>query len=112
MNTPKNNSAPVALQRPEAIQQKVQTALSFGEQSEVKPITALHSLAESSTKAQIIRLIDLLRSGPKDTHYLRKQGISHPAGRVVDSSRTTTVDSDGYPHHGVALYELVTEPER
>ena len=74
---------------------------------------------ETTTEAQIQRLVELLRSGKKDTHYLRRMGISHPAGRVQDllkrgcevtSSRITTVDSDGYSHSGVALYDLVSEP--
>lgn len=74
----------------------------------------------TATEAQIQRLIELLRNGPKDTHFLRRMGISHPAGRVQDlllrgyevsSSRTTTIDSDGYSHSGVALYDLVDEPD-
>ena len=74
----------------------------------------------TATEAQIQRLIELLRNGPKDTHFLRRMGISHPAGRVQDllqrgyevsSSRTTTIDSDGYSHSGVALYDLIDEPK-
>ena len=76
-------------------------------------------LQGTSTEAQIQRLIELLRNGPRDTHFLRRMGISHPAGRVQDllkrgyevtSSRITTVDSDGYSHSRVALYDLVSEP--
>jgi hypothetical protein len=78
-----------------------------------------YSERSSATEAQIERLIDLLRTGRRHTHELRKHGISHPAGRVQDlekrgfviaSSRTTTVDTDGFTHRGVALYELRREP--
>lgn len=74
----------------------------------------------TAAEAQIELLIELLRSGPKDTHCLRRMGISHPAGRVqdlinrgfvIDSARVTTVDSDGFTHSNVALYSLVVEPE-
>lgn len=37
MDTPKNDAAPVALQRSEAIQQKVQMALSFADEPAFKP---------------------------------------------------------------------------
>jgi len=80
----------------------------------------LHSESKSTaTEAQIARLISRLRMRPHHTHELRKCGISHPAGRVrdlcargfvIESDRVSTVDSDGYPHVGVALYTLVAEP--
>lgn len=77
------------------------------------------SAKSTSTAAQIARLIELLRRGPRDTHSLRRFGLSHPAGRVQDllkrgyditTARITTVDSDGFSHVGVALYSLVAEP--
>ena len=98
----------------------IQLALLLGDSHVVKPVRALHSLAETSTNAQVKRLLDALRASSCTTHHLRSLGISHPAARVRDlvalgceivSSRTTTIDSDGYPHHGVAIYALVSEPE-
>lgn len=73
----------------------------------------------TSTEAQIARLVEMLRLRPHHTHELRRQGISHPAGRIQDleemgfvigSDRINTVDSDGYLHTGVALYSLIEEP--
>lgn len=73
----------------------------------------------TATEAQIAKLIARLRRRPHHTHELRMCGISHPAGRVldlakrgfvIDSSRVSTVDSDGFTHVGVALYELLAEP--
>lgn len=74
----------------------------------------------TTTAAQIARLIELLRHGARNTHELRRHGISHPAGRVqnlaqrgyvIASDRVTTVDSDGFSHVGVALYSLIAEPD-
>ena len=73
----------------------------------------------SQTKAQIVRLVEMLRGHPCHTFELRQRGICHPAGRVKDlamlgyevsSSRINTVDADGYTHAGVALYGLISEP--
>lgn len=74
----------------------------------------------TATIAQINKLRGLLRLRSHHTYELRKQGISHPAGRVndledmgcvIDSNRITTVDSDGFSHVGVALYSLISEPD-
>lgn len=69
---------------------------------------------------QRLKLVALLKLGDKHTYRLRRDGISHPAGRVQDleemgyvinSHRITAVDEHGYVHPGVALYELVSVPE-
>ncbi|MDV2116473.1 helix-turn-helix domain-containing protein [Alcaligenes faecalis] len=85
-------------------------------------LMAQHNTIESrstTTQAQRARLIALLRTAPRHTHELRANGISHPAGRVQDllkmgfeikSSRTVTVDSDGFAHYSVAMYVLISEP--
>ncbi|WP_185735416.1 helix-turn-helix domain-containing protein [Burkholderia sp. Bp9099] len=61
-------------------------------------------------------VLDSLKSGPRHTYHLRSLGCSHPAARVqelirmgfpIASSRITATDSDGFTHHGVALYELL-----
>lgn len=73
----------------------------------------------TATEAQIQKLIVLTQERPRHTHELRKMGISHPAGRILDlekrgfvyeTRRITTVDSDGFVHRGVALYKLVSRP--
>lgn len=75
----------------------------------------------TSTAAQIAKLLVLLREHPQTTHYLRTQGISHPAGRVNDlrksgceilTQRVGTTDSDGFAHINVARYVLLKEPPR
>lgn len=79
-----------------------------------------YSARSTATEAQIQRLLDMLRTNRRNTHELRKVGISHPAGRIqdlkkrgfaIDKSTISTVDSDGYVHVGVALYELIGEPD-
>lgn len=79
-----------------------------------------YSDRSTATEAQIQRLLEMLRTAPRNTHELRRNGISHPAGRILDlskrgflitTSRVTTVDSDGFRHVGVALYSLDGEPE-
>ncbi|KQP35859.1 hypothetical protein ASF44_21420 [Pseudorhodoferax sp. Leaf274] len=77
--------------------------------------------SEKSTarEAQIQRVLDMLREGPRNTYEFRSRGISHPAQRILDlqargwsitSSRITTVDSDGFTHVNVALYSLSAGP--
>ena len=90
-----------------------------GKVGKAKGISPKYSERSTSTEAQIARLLEALRLRPHHTHELRRAGISHPAGRiqdlehrgfVIESSRTTTVDSDGFMHHGVARYALLSEP--
>ena len=82
-------------------------------------LCATFSAKSTATEAQIEKLIALTQARPHHTHELRKMGISHPAGRILDlekrgfvyqTRRITTVDSDGFPHRGVALYKLVSVP--
>ena len=88
------------------------------EGAKTKKDESLHSRS-TTTAAQRARLLALLRIAPRTTHELRAHGVSHPAGRVhdlqkcgfrIDSSRVTTVDSDGYVHAGVARYQLLESP--
>lgn len=71
------------------------------------------------TAEQQKRLIALTSVRPHHTFELRQFGITHPSGRVMelvregyvfDKHRITTVDSAGFPHDGVALYELLSSP--
>lgn len=74
----------------------------------------------SATEVQLAKLLARLRMRPHHTYELRRCGISHPAGRILNlqelgyqvrSDRVTSVDSDGFEHRGVALYSLISEPE-
>ncbi|MFL9890208.1 helix-turn-helix domain-containing protein [Paraburkholderia sp. RL17-381-BIF-C] len=67
------------------------------------------------TAAQRVRVVEALRGGPQTTYSLRARGVSHPAmrikelvalGHAIASSRVTAIDSDGFSHNGVAMYEL------
>ena len=78
------------------------------------------SAKSTATEAQLSKLLARLCVRPHHTYELRQCGISHPAGRVLNlqqrgyvikSDRITTVDSDAYTHHGVALYSLLGKPE-
>ncbi|WP_009982331.1 helix-turn-helix domain-containing protein [Burkholderia pseudomallei] len=75
-----------------------------------------------SLEAQRKLALDALLNGPKHTYHFRALGCSHPAARVQElirmgfpivSSRITATDSDGFTHHGVAMYELLPDkPQR
>lgn len=91
-----------------------------GEAQEEETMPTHFSARSTATEAQIQRLLAKLRQRPHHTHELRRDGISHPAGRILDlrkrgfeifASRVTTVDSDAFTHVGVARYELVFDPE-
>jgi hypothetical protein len=75
----------------------------------------------SVTADQQKRLIALTSARPHHTFELRQFGITHPSGRVMElealgyvfgKHRITTVDSAGFPHDGVALYELLSFPTK
>lgn len=75
----------------------------------------------TATEAQTAKLLALLEINPRHTYELRRHGISHPAGRVqnleeqgcvIESARITVVDENGFCHPGVALYKLVSKPEK
>lgn len=79
------------------------------------------AISSKSTErnAQNRKLVAFLKLRDQHTYELRKQGISHPAGRVQDleeegyvinSDRITVVDENGFRHPNVALYSLVSEP--
>jgi len=98
---------------------KANARLAPGECGKASQSAREHSASSTATEAQLQRLLELLRLRRHHTHELRARGISHPAGRVQDleargyvicSSRINTVDSDGFVHVGVALYELLGEP--
>lgn len=78
------------------------------------------SAKSTATEAQLERLSNKLSSRPHHTIELRHCGIHHPAGRVQDLeargfvigvSRITVVDTEGFSHSGIALYELIRAPD-
>lgn len=62
----------------------------------------------------------MLRTGQKHTLDFRRAGIMQSQTRVHELralgydiptvGRVTVIDDQGFPHHGVALYELIAEP--
>lgn len=104
--TPKREMAPELRQQSEA--------------GKANTSNSKYSSRSTATAAQIERLIEMLRIRSRNTHELRKSGISHPAGRIndlkkrgylFDTQLINTVDSDGFTHVNVALYFLISEPE-
>lgn len=75
----------------------------------------------SASEAQRRRMLEMLRTGPKTTLDFRRAGVMQSQTRVFELraqgynlptvGRVTIHDDQGYPHHGVALYELVAEPQ-
>ncbi len=76
----------------------------------------------TATDAQRRRILDMLRTGPKTTLDFRRAGIMQSQTRVHElrkrgydlptTGRVTIADDEGYMHVGVALYELLGEPEK
>ena len=89
------------------------------QQHAVEAGQAAPSNKSTATEAQLDRLKRKLRARSHHTIELRQFGIHHPAGRVqdleaqgfvIEVTRVTAVDAEGFPHAGVALYTLVSEP--
>jgi len=92
--------------------------------------TAMDCLPESAAahyphvsttgEAQRRRIVEMLRSGRKNTLDFRHAGIMQSQTRIFELrglgydlptvGRVTVYDDQGYPHRGVALYELIAEP--
>lgn len=82
--------------------------------------TDLFPEISTSGEAQRQRIIAMLRTGQKHTLDFRRAGIMQSQTRVHELralgydiptvGRVTVIDDQGFPHHGVALYELIAEP--
>lgn len=66
------------------------------------------------------RIVTLLRLRPHNCYELRRAGCYQAPTRVfelrqrgfqIETSRVVITDTDGFTHHGIALYTLQTEPE-
>ena len=110
MDTPKNDAAPVALQRSEAIQQKAQLVLSFGDEPTVKlPIVS----------GQCARVLELIRDKQPLLSFVGTADFAIPefAARVHDLRAAgwnivTTIQASvtfrGVERRNVAFYSLGT----
>lgn len=87
---------------------KYQTQLKFGDKS-------------SATEAQRERILQALRRRPQTSYDLRRMGCYQAPARVkelrdrfgfvIETTRITLVDRDGFSHPRAALYTLVSEPD-
>mgnify|MGYP001179541895 CR=1 FL=1 len=78
------------------------------------------TIYSSTSEAQRHRILGMLQTGPKHTLDFRRAGVMQSQTRIHElrrlgydiptAGRVTIHDDQGYPHHGVALYELVAEP--
>lgn len=74
----------------------------------------------STSEAQRRRIVEMLRTGKRHTLDFRHAGVMQSQTRIFELralgydlpivGRVTVHDDQGYPHHGVALYELIAEP--
>jgi hypothetical protein len=74
----------------------------------------------TTVAAQRSRVLAALRAGPKTTHDLRCIGIYQAPARVkelrdvlgyiIETTRVTLVDRDGYSHSRAGRYELISDP--
>lgn len=74
----------------------------------------------SATEAQRQRIINALRSSPKNSHELRELGVYQQSTRILElrrkgyritTDRVTLWDAFGYAHRNCALYTLIAAPE-
>lgn len=75
--------------------------------------------ASMAAEDQRARALEALRSGPKTSNDLRRVGLYQAPTRIfelrergyeITSDPVTVIDADGFPHSGVALYTLISEP--
>ncbi|MDD2978061.1 helix-turn-helix domain-containing protein [Aquabacterium sp.] len=86
-----------------------------------EPAASHHPHVSTTGEAQRKRILEMLRTGPKTTLDFRRSGAFQSPTRIHELralgydiatvGRVTVIDDQGYPHHGVALYELFAEPE-
>lgn len=90
-------------------------------QDSLPPPAAAHQTEISwSGEAQRQRIVEMLRAGRKSTLDFRRAGVMQSQTRIHELrrlgydiptvGRVTITDDQGYPHHGVALYQLLAEP--
>lgn len=85
-----------------------------------EPVAAHHPHISTTAEAQRERIIAMLRNGRQSTLDFRRAGSMQSQTRIFELraqgydiatvGRVTAYDDQGYPHAGVALYELLAEP--
>lgn len=75
-----------------------------------------------ATEDQHRRIVEMLRAGRKTTLDFRRAGVMQSQTRIFELraqgydiptvARVTIYDDQGYPHPGVAMYELLAEPQK
>ena len=85
-----------------------------------EPVAAHHPHVSTTGEAQRQRILEMLRPGQKHTLDFRRAGIMQSQTRIFELralgydiptvGRVTIYDDHGFPHRGVAVYELVAEP--
>ena len=75
----------------------------------------------AATEDQHCRIVEMLRTGCKTTLDFRRAGVMQSQTRIFELraqgydiqtvARVTIYDDEGYPHRGVAMYELLAEPQ-
>lgn len=86
-----------------------------------EPVAAHHPHVSTTGEAQRKRILEMLRTGLKTTLDFRRAGVFQSPTRIFELraegydiptvGRVTVYDDHGYPHCGVALYELLAEPD-
>lgn len=84
------------------------------------PVAAHQPHITTTGEAQRRRILEMLRPGEKHTLDFRRAGIMQSQTRIFELraqgydiptvGRVTVYDDQGYPHRGVAVYELIAEP--
>lgn len=85
-----------------------------------EPVAAHYPHVSTTGEAQRQRIVEMLRPGQKHTLDFRRAGIMQSQTRIFELramgydiptiGRVTVYDDQGFPHRGVALYELIAEP--
>jgi len=101
-------------------QRRDSTAADLFPESLPEPQGAHRPHITTTGEAQRRRILEMLRPGRKHTLDFRHAGIMQSQTRIFELraqgfdiptvGRVTVFDDQGFPHHGVALYELVREP--
>lgn len=85
------------------------------------PHAAIPPKFSTATEDQRRRIVEMLRTGRKTTLDFRRAGVMQSQTRIFELraqgydiptvARVTIYDDQGYPHRGVAVYELLAEPQ-
>jgi len=97
------------------------TSANLVQESLAAPVAAHRPHISTTGEAQRQRILEMLRTGQKTTLDFRRAGVMQSQTRIFELraqgfdiptvGRVTVYDDQGYPHCGVALYELSAEPE-